>query len=312
MKVTVVGAGNVGATCADVIAHKELCNELVLVDIKPNFAEGKALDIWETSPIDLYDTRVVGSTNDYTKTANSDVVVITSGLPRKPGMSRDDLISTNAAIVKSVTENIIKHSPKAIIIIVSNPLDVMTYCAYLAANIDSSRVFGMAGILDTARYRSFLAEELNCSPKDIQAVLMGGHGDTMVPLPRYTTVSGIPVEELVSKEKLDAIIDRTKKGGGEIVNLLGTSAWYAPGAAAAQMVEAIVRDQKRIFPVCALLKGEYGMKDIYLGVPVVLGKNGIEKIIELKLNAEEKKLLEESAKAVKEVMTVLDGMKTSA
>lgn len=312
MKVTVVGAGNVGATCADVIAHKELCNELVLVDIKPNFAEGKALDIWQTSPINLYDTRVKGSTDDYSKTANSDVVVITSGLPRKPGMSRDDLISTNAGIVKSVTDNIIKHSPNAIIIIVSNPLDVMTYCAYLTAKIDSSRVFGMAGILDTARYRAFLAEELNVSPKDIQAVLMGGHGDTMVPLPRYTTVGGIPVTELISKEKLDAIIERTKKGGGEIVNLLGTSAWYAPGAAAAQMVEAIVRDQKRIFPVCALLKGEYGMKDIYLGVPVVLGKKGIEKIIELKLNAEEKKLLEDSAKAVKEVMDVLDGMKTNA
>jgi len=312
MKVTVVGAGNVGATCADVIARKELCNELVLVDIKPNFAEGKALDIWQTSPINLSDTRLIGSTADYSKTANSDVVVITSGLPRKPGMSRDDLISTNAAIVKSVTENIIQHSPNAIIIIVSNPLDVMTYCAYLAAKIDSSRVFGMAGILDTARYRAFLAEELNCSPKDIQAVLMGGHGDTMVPLPRYTTVGGIPVTELISKEKLDGIIDRTKKGGGEIVNLLGTSAWYAPGAAAAQMVEAIVRDQKRIFPVCALLKGEYGMKDIYLGVPVILGKNGIERIIELQLNAEEKKLLNDSAVAVKEVMTVLDTMKKNS
>jgi malate dehydrogenase len=227
-------------------------------------------------------------------------------------MSRDDLISTNAAIVKSVTENIVKHSPNAIIIIVSNPLDVMTYCAYLTAKMPSSKVFGMAGILDTARYRAFLAEALNCSPKDIQAVLMGGHGDTMVPLPRYTTVAGIPVTELIEKDKLDAIIERTKKGGGEIVNLLGTSAWYAPGAAAAQMVEAIVRDQKRIFPVCALLNGEYGMKDIYLGVPVVLGKNGIEKIIELKLNAEEKKLLEDSAKAVKEVMSVLDGMKITA
>jgi malate dehydrogenase len=308
MKVTVVGAGNVGATCADVIAHKELANELVLVDIKENFAEGKALDIWQTAPINMYDTRTIGSTNDYSKTANSDVVVITSGLPRKPGMSRDDLISTNAGIVKSVTENIIKYSPKAIIIIVSNPLDVMTYCAYLTAKIDSRRVFGMAGILDTARYRAFLAEALNCSPKDIQAVLMGGHGDTMVPLPRYTTVGGIPVTELISKEKLDAIIDRTKKGGGEIVNLLGTSAWYAPGAAAAQMVEAIVRDQKRIFPVCALLKGEYGMKDIYLGVPVKLGKNGIEEIIELKLNKEEKAMLDSSAKAVKEVMDVLDNM----
>lgn len=312
MKITVVGAGNVGATCADVCAHKELANEIVLVDIKENFAEGKALDIWQTAPINMYDSRTIGSTNDYSKTADSDVVVITSGLPRKPGMSRDDLISTNAGIVKSVTENIIKHSPKAIIIIVSNPLDVMTYCAYLTAKIDSKRVFGMAGILDTARYRAFLAEALNCSPKDIQAVLMGGHGDTMVPLPRYTTVGGIPVTELISKDKLDAIIERTKKGGGEIVNLLGTSAWYAPGAAAAQMVEAIVRDQKRIFPVCALLNGEYGLKDIYLGVPVKLGKNGIEEIIELKLNAEEKKLLEDSAKSVKEVMTVLDNMKTVA
>ena len=308
MKVTVVGAGNVGATCADVIAHKEIANEVILVDIKENFAEGKALDIWQTAPINMYDTRIKGSTNDYSKTANSDVVVITSGLPRKPGMSRDDLISTNAGIVKSVTENIIAHSPKAIIIIVSNPLDVMTYCAYLSAKIDSKRVFGMAGILDTARYKAFLAEALNCSPKDIQAVLMGGHGDTMVPLPRYTTVAGIPVTELIEKDKLDAIIDRTKKGGGEIVNLLGTSAWYAPGAAAAQMVEAILKDQKRIYPVCAWLQGEYGLKDIYLGVPAKLGKNGIESIIELKLNDEETKLLQSSAKAVKEVMDVLDNM----
>lgn len=306
MKITVVGAGNVGATCADVIAHKELCQELVLVDIKENFAEGKALDIWQTAPVNLYDTRITGSTNDYSKTAGSDVVVITSGLPRKPGMSRDDLISTNAGIVKSVTENIIKYSPDAIIIVVSNPLDVMTYCAYLTANIDSKRVFGMAGILDTARYRAFLATELNCSPKDIQAVLMGGHGDTMVPLPRYTTVGGIPVTELIAPNKLDAIIDRTKKGGGEIVNLLGTSAWYAPGAAAAQMVEAIVRGQNRIFPVCAWLQGEYGLKDIYLGVPVVLGKNGIEKIIELKLNDQEMAMVNDSASAVKEVMEVLD------
>ena len=309
MKVTVVGAGNVGATCADVLAHKDVVNEIVLLDIKEGFAEGKALDIWETSPIDLYDTRTVGSTNDYTRTANSDVVVITSGLPRKPGMSRDDLIATNAGIVKTVTDNIIKYSPNAIIIVVSNPLDVMTYCAYLTAKVDSKRVFGMAGILDTARYRSFLAMELNVSPKDIQAVLMGGHGDTMVPLPRYTTVGGIPVTELISKDKLDAIIERTKVGGGEIVQLLGTSAWYAPGAAAAQMVEAIVRDQKRVFPVCAWLQGEYGMKDIYLGVPVVLGKNGIEKIIELKLNDDEKALLKSSAEAVKSVMDVLDNMK---
>lgn len=312
MKVTVVGAGNVGATCADVLAHREIANEIVLLDIKEGFAEGKALDIWQTSPINLYDSRTVGSTNDYSKTADSDVVVITSGLPRKPGMSRDDLIATNAGIVKSVTENIIKYSPNAKIIIVSNPLDVMTYCAFLAAKVDSKNVFGMAGILDTARYRAFLAEELNVSPKDIQAVLMGGHGDTMVPLPRYTTVGGIPVTEMISEEKLNEIIERTKFGGGEIVKLLGTSAWYAPGAAAAQMVEAIVRDQRRVFPVCAWLQGEYGMKDIYLGVPVILGKNGIEKIIELELNADERKLLEESAVAVKGVMDVLDNMNATA
>lgn len=308
MKVTVVGAGNVGATCADVLAHREIANEIVLVDIKEGFAEGKALDIWETSPINLYDSRTVGSTNDYERTRDSEVVVITSGLPRKPGMSRDDLIATNAGIVKSVTENVIKYSPNAKIVIVSNPLDVMTYQAFQTAGVDSSRVFGMAGILDTARYRSFLAMELNVSPKDIQAVLMGGHGDTMVPLPRYTTVGGIPVTELISKEKLEAIVDRTKVGGGEIVKLLGTSAWYAPGAAAAQMVEAIVRDQKRVFPVCALLNGEYGMNGIYLGVPVILGKQGIERIIELDLNTEERALLEESAGHVRDVMKVLDDM----
>ena len=306
MKISVIGAGNVGATCANVIASRELCNEVVLLDIKEGIAEGKSLDMWQTAPINNYDTRITGSTNDYSKTEGSEVVVITSGLPRKPGMSRDDLISTNAGIVKSVTENVIKYSPDCSIIVVSNPLDVMTYCAYLTANIDSKRVFGMAGILDTARYRAFLAEALNCNPKDIQGMLLGGHGDTMVPLPRYTTVSGIPVTELIEEAKLNAIIDRAKKGGGELVNLMGTSAWYAPGAAAAQMAESIVRDQKRIFPVCAWLQGEYGLKDIYLGVPVVLGKKGIERIIELKLNEEEMKLVNESAKSVKEVMNVLD------
>lgn len=308
MKVTVVGAGNVGATCANVLATREIANEIILLDIKDGVAEGKALDIWETAPINLYDSRTIGVTNDYSKTAGSEVVVITSGVPRKPGMSRDDLIATNAGIVRSVTENVIKHSPNAIIIIVSNPLDVMTYAAFLTAKVNSNKVFGMAGILDTARYRAFLAEALDVSPKDIQAVLMGGHGDTMVPLPRYTTVGGIPVTELIDEEKLNAIVERTKVGGGEIVKLLGTSAWYAPGAAAAQMVEAIVRDQKRIFPVCAWLQGEYGLSEIYLGVPVVLGKNGIEKIIELDLNSDEKALLSESAEAVKSVMNVLDKM----
>ena len=309
MKVTVVGAGNVGATCANCIAEKDIVNEVVLLDIKEGVSEGKSLDMWQTAPINLYDTRIKGVTNDYSATAGSEVVVITSGLPRKPGMSRDDLISTNAGIVKSVTENVVKYSPDAKIIIVSNPLDVMCYCGYLAAKVDSSKVFGMAGVLDTARYRAFLAEELNVSPKDIQALLMGGHGDTMVPLPRYTSVGGIPVTELIDTDKLHAIIERTKVGGGELVKLMGTSAWYAPGAAAAQMVEAIIRDQRRVFPVCALLRGEYGMKDIYLGVPVVLGKNGIEKIIEVKLDNEEKELLAASAKAVRSVMDVLDNMK---
>ncbi len=306
MKITVVGAGNVGATCADVLAYREVANEIVLIDIKEGLSEGKALDIWQKSPIDLYDSRTIGSTNDYSKTAGSDVVVITSGLPRKPGMSRDDLINTNAGIVKSVTENVVKHSPNAIIIVVSNPLDVMTYQAHITSKLPRMRIMGMAGILDTARYRAFLAEALNISPKDIQAMLLGGHGDTMVPLPRYTTVAGIPVTELIDKDKLHAILERTKVGGGELVKLMGTSAWYAPGSAAAQMVEAIVKDQRRVFPVCMKLDGEYGIKDCYLGVPVVLGKNGIEKIIELDLNKEEKELMEASRKAVREVMDVLD------
>ncbi|MCU0401098.1 MAG: malate dehydrogenase [Algoriphagus sp.] len=305
-KVTVVGAGNVGATCADVLAYREVAEEIVLVDIKEGIAEGKALDIWQKAPINQYDSRTVGSTNDYSKTANSDVVVITSGLPRKPGMTRDDLIETNAGIVKMVTENVIKYSPNAIIIVVSNPLDVMTYQAHLTSGLPRTKVMGMAGILDTARYRAFLAEELNVSGKEIQAILMGGHGDTMVPLPRYTTVAGIPVTELVEKEKLDAIIERTKFGGGELVKLMGTSAWYAPGSAAAQMVEAILKNQRRVFPVCIKLDGEYGIDDCYLGVPVILGKNGIEKVIELDLNADEKALLETSRGHVKEVMNVLD------
>lgn len=308
MKVTVVGAGNVGATCADVLAYREIANEVVLVDIKEGFAEGKALDIWQKAPINLYDTKTIGSTNDYTKTADSDVVVITSGLPRKPGMSRDDLIKTNAGIVKMVTENVVKHSPDAIIIIVSNPLDVMTYQAHITSQLPRTKVIGMAGILDTARYRAFLAEALNVSPKDIQAVLMGGHGDTMVPLPRYTTVGGIPVTELIDEETLTAIVNRTKTGGGELVKLMGTSAWYAPGSAAAQMVEAIVKDQRRVFPVCMKLEGEYGIDNCYLGVPVILGKNGVEKVIELDLNADEMALLKTSEGHVKEVMTALDNL----
>ena len=308
-KITVIGAGNVGATCANVIAHKDLAKEVVLLDIKEGIAEGKALDIWQTAAINHFNTRVTGVTNDYLKTKGSGVIVITSGIPRKPGMSRDDLIKTNASIVKDVTEKAVKYSPHAIIIVVSNPLDVMTYAAYLASNKPSRKVFGMAGTLDTGRYRAFLANALNVAPVDIHAMLMGGHGDTMVPLPRYTSVNGIPVTELLGKDELDKIVERTKKGGGELVNLMGTSAWYAPGAAAAQMVEAIVDDQKRVIPVCACLKGEYGLRDIYMGVPVKLGKAGIEEIIEVDLNKEEKKLLASSAKAVHDVMRVLDKMK---
>ncbi len=312
MKVTVVGAGNVGATCADVLAYREIVNEVVIVDIKEGLAEGKSLDIWQKAPIDQYDTRTVGSTNDYARTAGSEVVVITSGLPRKPGMSRDDLIETNARIVNSVTENIIAHSPDAIIIVVSNPLDVMTYAAHIKSGKSRNKVLGMAGILDTARYRAFLAEELNISPKEIQAILMGGHGDTMVPLPRYTTVAGIPVTELIDSEKLDAIVERTKFGGGELVKLMGTSAWYAPGSAAAQMVEAIVKDQRRVFPVCIKLEGEYGIDDCYLGVPVILGKNGVEKVIELQLNDAEKELLQTSRGHVKAVMEAYDKISAKA
>ena len=307
MKVTVVGAGNVGATVANVLAHDDLVKEIVLIDIKGDMAAGKALDTWQQAPIDYYSTRLIG-TDDYSHTKDSDIVVITAGLPRKPGMSRDDLIATNAKIVNSVTKSILEHSKEPIIIVVSNPLDVMTYAAYKSAGIPDSKVLGMAGILDTARYRAFLATELNVSPKDIQAVLMGGHGDTMVPLPRYTTVAGIPVTEMIDEEVLDKIVERTKFGGGELVQLMGTSAWYAPGAAAAQMVSAIVRDEQRIFPCCVKLNGEYGLKDIFLGVPVKLGKNGIEAVIELKLNEEEMSLLKESAGHVQQVMDVYDAM----
>ncbi|MCB9284049.1 MAG: malate dehydrogenase [Lewinellaceae bacterium] len=306
-KVTVVGAGNVGATCANVLAHKDIVKEVVLLDIMGNLAKGKALDMWQQAPIDYYSTFLHGSDN-YEETAGSDIVVITAGVPRKPGMSRDDLISTNAKIVNLVTESILKYSENPIIIVVSNPLDVMTLAAYRASGLDSSRVFGMAGILDTARYRAFLAEALQVSPKDIQALLLGGHGDTMVPLPRYTTVSGIPVTDLIDKATLDQIVERTKAGGGELVQLMGTSAWYAPGAAAAQMVETIVRDEHRIFPCCVLLEGQYGLNDIFLGLPVKLGKNGIEQVIDLKLNDDELKLLHDSAAHVRQVIEVFNGM----
>ncbi len=306
-KVTVVGAGNVGATVANVLAHKDIVREVVLLDIKGDLARGKSLDTWQQAPIDHFSTRLTG-TDDYKDSANSDIVVITAGIPRKPGMSRDDLISTNAKIVTSVTKSIMEHSDNPIIILVSNPLDVMTYAAHKASGLSKERVFGMAGILDTARYRAFLATALDVSPKDIQAVLMGGHGDTMVPLPRYTTVAGIPVTELIAEDALTAIVERTKKGGGELVKLMGTSAWYAPGAAAAQMVASIVRDENRIFPCCSLLTGQYGLNDIFLGVPVKLGKAGIVQTLELKLNKDEQALLHTSASHVREVIGTFEGM----
>lgn len=306
MKVTIVGAGNVGATCARALASREIATELVMIDIKPGVAEGKALDMWQTSPVQLYDTQIHGYTNDYARTAGSEVVVITSGLPRKPGMSRDDLINTNAAIVQEVTRQVIAYSPNAKIIVVSNPLDVMTYAAYLAAHKPSNQVFGMAGVLDTARFKSFIADELDISPKEISAILMGGHGDTMVPLPRYTTVAGIPLTELMPADRIEAMVQRTVQGGAELVNLMGTSAWYAPGASAAYMVETILRGKRRIVPTSAWLEGQYGLEGIYFGVPVILGKDGVEQIIELDLNEAEMELVHKSAAAVRETMQVLD------
>lgn len=310
-KVTIVGAGNVGATVANVLAHKDIVNEIVLLDIQGDLARGKALDTWQQSPIESFSTRIKG-TEDYLETAGSDIVVITAGIPRKPGMSRDDLISTNAKIVNNVTNSILQHSDEPIIIVVSNPLDVMTYAAYIHSGLPKHKVFGMAGILDTARYRAFLASELDVSPRDIQAVLMGGHGDTMVPLPRYTTVAGIPVTEMIAEDVLDGIIARTQSGGGELVKLMGTSAWYAPGSAAAQMVESIVKDDGRIFPCCVYLDGEYGMNDIFLGVPVQLGREGIKRIIELDLNEGEMALLKESEHHVRSVMDIYKEMQKKA
>ncbi|MEI6408075.1 MAG: malate dehydrogenase [Bacteroidota bacterium] len=306
-KITVVGAGNVGATCANVLAHADIFNEVVLIDIQGNMAKGKALDTWQQAPVDHYSTRITGG-DDYELTTDSDIVVITAGVPRKPGMTRDDLISTNAKIVVSVTQNIMKYSKNPILIVVSNPLDVMTYACWKASGLSDDRVLGMAGVLDTARYRAFLAEALDISPKDIQAMLMGGHGDTMVPLPRYTTVSGIPVSELIEKDKLDAIIERTKFGGGELVNLMGTSAWYAPGAAAAQMAISIHKDEKRVMPCCVRLNGQYGINDVFVGAPVKLGRKGIVDIIELHLDKDETELLHKSAGAVKEIVDALNAM----
>jgi len=304
-KITVVGAGNVGATAAQRIAEKELARTVVMVDVADGIPQGKGLDQWESAPIELFDSRVIGS-NGYDESADSDIVVITAGIARKPGMSRDDLLNTNAGIVKSVAENVARTSPHAIIIVVSNPLDVMCYVAMKASGFPRERVIGMAGVLDTARYRSFLAEALDVSVRDIQAMVLGGHGDTMVPLISYTTVSGIPITQLLEQSKLDAIVDRARNGGAEIVKYLKTgSAYYAPSSGAVQMVEAIVLDQKRILPCSAWLDGEYGMKGLFLGVPVKLGRKGMEKIIEVKLTADEKAALAKSADAVREPMGVI-------
>lgn len=304
-KITVVGAGNVGATAAQRLAEKELAKQVILVDIAEGIPQGKGLDQWQSAPIELYDTRIVG-TNGYDESAGSDVVVITAGIARKPGMSRDDLMNTNAGIVKSVAENVARTSPNAIMIIVSNPLDVMCYVAMKASGFPRERVIGMAGVLDTARYRAFLAEALDISVRDIQAMVLGGHGDTMVPLISYTTVSGIPITQLMARDVLDKIVDRTRSGGAEIVGYLKTgSAYYAPSAGAIQMVEAIVRDQKRILPCAAWLQGEYGMKDLFLGVPCKLGRTGLEQVLEVELTPAERVALGKSADAVREPMAKL-------
>ena len=304
-KITVVGAGNVGATAAQRVAEKELAREVVLVDIVEGIPQGKGLDQWESAPVEGFDTRVVG-VNGYEEAAGSGIFIVTAGIARKPGMSRDDLLNTNAKIVREVSENIARVAPDSIIIVVSNPLDVMCYVAKEASGFPRERVIGMAGVLDTARYRSFLALELDVSVEDIQAMVLGGHGDTMVPLISYTTVSGIPVTQLISQEKLDAIVQRTRSGGAEIVQHLKTgSAYYAPSAGAVQMAEAIVKDKKRILPCAAWLEGEYGMEGLYLGVPCKLGRNGLEKVLEVELTAEERSALEKSAEAVREPMRVI-------
>ena len=306
MKITVVGAGNVGATCANVMAQKELASEIVLLDIKEGFAEGKALDIMQTATLLGFDSRKVGVTGDYSKTAGSDVIVITSGIPRKPGMTREDLIGTNAGIVKDVTANVLNHSPNAIIVVISNPMDTMTYLALKSSKLPKNRVIGMGGILDSSRFKCYLSQALDVPATDLQASVIGGHGDTtMIPLTRFATYSGIPVSSLLAADTLQKVVSDTMVGGATLTKMLGTSAWYAPGAAAAVLVEAIIRDEKKIFPCCVMLDGEYGQSDICIGVPVVVGKNGVEKIIDLKLNAEEQAAFDKSAEAVRSMNSVL-------
>jgi len=305
-KVTVVGAGNVGATTAQRLAEKDLC-DVVLVDIVEGVPQGKALDLTEAAPVEKHDARLIG-TNAYEATEGSNIVIITAGIPRKPGMSRDDLISTNAGIMKKVTEQVAKSSPNTILIIVSNPLDAMCHVALEASGFPKNRVIGMAGVLDSARFRAFIAMELDVSVENTHAFVLGGHGDTMVPLPRFSTVAGIPITELISRERIDAMVDRTRSGGAEIVKLLTTSAYYAPASAAVEMAEAILKDKKKILPCAAYLEGEYGCNDLFIGVPVKLGKNGVEKIIEIQLTEDEKAALANTASAVQELKDTLKTM----
>ncbi len=307
MKVTIVGAGAVGATCADNIARKELCEELVLLDIKEGVSEGKAMDFTQSAALLGSDTKITGSTNDYKKTAGTSVAVITSGIPRKPGMTREELIGINAGIVKDVTKNILEHSPDAIIIVISNPMDTMTYLALKSSGIPKERIIGMGGALDSSRFKYFLSTEMGCSMQDLQAVVIGGHGDTtMIPLTRLATYNGIPVSKVLDAEKLKKIAADTMVGGATLTGLLGTSAWYAPGAAGAALVESIVRDEKKLIPCSVLLEGEYGQEDICMGVPIVLGRNGWEKIIDFELNDEEKAAFAKSAEAVRAMNGALD------
>ncbi len=306
MKITVVGAGAVGATCADNIARKELAEELVLLDIKEGVAEGKAIDMMQTAALLGFDTKITGSTNDYSKTAGSDVVVITSGLPRKPGMTREELIGTNAGIVRSVTENILKHSPDTIIIVVSNPMDTMNYLTYKTSGLPKNRILGMGGALDSARFKFYLSQELGCSPADLNAIVIGGHGDTtMIPLIKHATWNSIPVTNFLSQEQQDKIVADTMVGGATLTKLIGTSAWYAPGAGTAAMVESIVRDEKKLISTGVALEGEYGQSDISLVVPVVIGRNGWEKIVDMKLSDEEQASFNKSADAVRNMNEVL-------
>ncbi len=307
-KVSIIGAGEVGASCATCLAERDFVNEIVLLDIKQGVAEGKALDLRQSAALKRFDTIIRGFTNDYSAVTKSDVVVITSGIPRKPGMERSDLITTNASIVQDVCKQIAKYAPDSIIVVVSNPLDVLCYCALKSSGFPDNRVMGMSGLLDVARYKSFIAEVLNVSTKDIQALILGGHGKTMVPMPRYTTIGGIPIRNLLSEDKVQEAIHRTQMGGEEIINHLGRSGWFAAGAAICEMVESIICDQRRVFPACAYLKGEYGLNDIYIGVPVILGANGVEKIIELELDEDDKIRFYESGKVVRENVEIIKKM----